>query len=182
METQSELKTQPQAGPQTFSTGCCPPFDPTPWLAGRVTWHDKLFVRDRVRCLFHVPLNMSTKMSSNQRLIDAAQAAPAQPLTLCDEHSPWATDLYIEVTRPVPGAEMAALSGTFLTKVYEGPYRDAGKWAADLRRHVQEQQQELEKLYFGYTTCPRCAKAYGKNYVVLLAQIRAAGQLPRASS
>lgn len=29
----------------------------------------------------------------------------------------------------------------------------------------------LEKLYFGYTTCPKCAKAYGKNYVVLFAKV-----------
>jgi hypothetical protein len=29
---------------------------------------------------------------------------------------------------------MTTLSGTFLTKVYEGPYRDAGKWAADMQR------------------------------------------------
>jgi len=25
--------------------------------------------------------------------------------------------------------------------------------------------------YFYYTTCPKCAKKYGKNYVVLLAQV-----------
>jgi len=29
----------------------------------------------------------------------------------------------------------------------------------------------LDKLYFGYTTCPSCAKAYGKNYVVLFAKV-----------
>ena len=26
-------------------------------------------------------------------------------------------------------------------------------------------------LYFFYTTCPKCAKYYGKNYVVLVAQV-----------
>jgi hypothetical protein len=29
----------------------------------------------------------------------------------------------------------------------------------------------MEKLYFFYTTCPKCAQVYGKNYVVLLAKI-----------
>jgi hypothetical protein len=29
---------------------------------------------------------------------------------------------------------------------------------------------EGKKTYCYYTTCPRCAKKYGKNYVVLLAQ------------
>ncbi len=27
------------------------------------------------------------------------------------------------------------------------------------------------ELYFFYTTCPKCAKAYGKHYVVLFAQV-----------
>jgi hypothetical protein len=182
LETEMELQTQPPDSQPASSICCCPPFDPRPWGDGRVTWQDKLFVRDRLRCFFHVPLNMGARMSSNQRLIEAAHAAPAQPLILTDERSPWAADLYLEVTHPVPGCQMAELSGTFLTKVYEGPYRDAGKWAADMRRHVQAQQQELVKLYFGFTTCPRCAKAYGKNYVVLFAQVRDAARLPRAST
>lgn len=168
-----ELQTQSTTRPQPFTTGCCPPFDPASWSEGQVTWQDKLFIKDRVRCLLHVPLNMGARMAANQRLIESAQAAPAQPLVLSDERSPWTVDLYIAVTQPVPGAELATLSGTFLTKVYEGPYRDAGKWAEDMRRHVYAQQQELQRLYFAYTTCPRCAKAYGKNYVVLLAQVSA---------
>ena len=31
--------------------------------------------------------------------------------------------------------------------------------------------KKLETLYFGYTTCPACAKAYGENYVVLFAKV-----------
>jgi hypothetical protein len=63
------------------------------------------------------------------------------------------------------------ISGSFLTKVYEGPFRNAPEWAADMERHVKTKGRSLEKLYFGYMTCPRCAKAYGKNYVVLFAQV-----------
>jgi hypothetical protein len=29
----------------------------------------------------------------------------------------------------------------------------------------------LKKTYMWYTTCPRCAKKYGKNYVVILGQM-----------
>lgn len=90
---------------------------------------------------------------------------------LCDDSSPWHMEVLIAVSRPVPGAQMTLMSGTFLTKVYEGPYRRAGKWAADMRRHVASKGRELEKLYFAYTTCPACAKAYGKNYVVAFAQV-----------
>jgi hypothetical protein len=36
---------------------------------------------------------------------------------------------------------------------------------------VAERGKKLEKLYFAYTTCPGCAKVYGKNHVVLFARV-----------
>lgn len=172
MEAQA---TTPQAGaPAAFTTGCCPPFDPVPWNDKELVWREKSFLKDHVRCLLHVPIGMGAHVTHNQRLIEAAQATAEQPLMLCDDSSPWGTDLYVAVSQSVPGAEMASVSGTFLTKVYEGPYRNAGRWAADMRDHVARKQRQVQKLYFGYTTCPRCAKAYGKNYVVAFAQVNEA--------
>ncbi len=75
------------------------------------------------------------------------------------------------MTRPVDGAETVTLSGTFLTRVYEGPFRDAPKWCADMTAYVAAKGRTPKKMYLAYTTCPRCAKAYGKNYVVAFAQV-----------
>jgi len=36
---------------------------------------------------------------------------------------------------------------------------------------VQDQGKDVQKLYRYYTTCPKCAKKYGKHYVVILAQV-----------
>jgi hypothetical protein len=152
-------------------TGCCPRFDPRPWDGRAVVWKDKLFVKLRLHSVLHVPLDMGRKVVAARALIDAAGAAPAQPLMLVDELSPWRAEAYVEVTRPVAGAEMASLSGTFLTKVFEGPYRDAPSWAAQMAAYVAGSGRRLAKLYFGYTTCPACAKAYGENYVVMVARV-----------
>jgi hypothetical protein len=122
-------------------TTCCPPFNAEPWDERTVG------------------------------LIDAAGAKPAEMIVLADETSLWGADVYVDVTGDVPGAQMAALSGTFLSKVFEGPYRNIGTWISQMREYVDRQGKELKKLYFYYTTCPRCAKKYGKNYVVLLAQV-----------
>ncbi len=54
--------------------------------------------------------------------------------------------------------------------VFEGPYSRAGKWAGEMAALLKEQGRPLKKLYFWYTTCPKCAKVYGKNYVVLVAE------------
>ena len=66
---------------------------------------------------------------------------------------------------------MVKLSGEFLTKVFEGPYREAGKWVREMEQFVSSNDRQLQKLYFFYTTCPRCAKHYGKNYVVVFAEV-----------
>ena len=88
-----------------------------------------------------------------------------------DEKSLWVSDIYIAVSKEVPGAETARISGTFLTKVFEGPYKNAGRWTREMKDYVKSKAKELNKMYFFYTTCPNCAKFYGKNYTVILAQI-----------
>jgi hypothetical protein len=151
-------------------TGCCPPFDPSTWTQETLVWQNKLFVTDHVHCILHVPLDMGPRIMKNSRLIEAAHAQPEHPLMLSTDTSAWGTELYIEVTQPVPGARMTTLSGTFSTKLYEGPFRQAGKWIAEMRELMSRQGQPIDRIYLGYTTCPRCAKAYGKNYVIVFAQ------------
>jgi hypothetical protein len=40
-----------------------------------------------------------------------------------------------------------------------------------MKAWLSSECKSFSKLYFYYTTCPKCQKKYGKNYVVLLAQI-----------
>jgi hypothetical protein len=152
-------------------TGCCPRFDPAPWDEKEVTFEDKLFVKDRVRSFLHIPLNFGKVMVRNMERITRAEAAAEEMLLLCDENSLWGADIYIAVSKEVPGAEMARISGTFLTRAFEGPYKDVRQWVAQMKDYVATKQKVMQKLYFFYTTCPKCAKVYGKNYVVLLAQV-----------
>lgn len=150
---------------------CCPPFDPAPWIETTLEWQDKRFVKDRVRSVFHIPLNFGRVMTRNMTAIEALQAEPAVPVILSDENSPWGADVYIEVTKDIPGATLATISGTFLSKVYEGPYRNLRTWVKDMKAFVNARGKSLKKMYFFYTTCPKCAKKYGRNYVAILAQI-----------
>lgn len=152
-------------------TICCPRFDPTPWDGKEITWQGKRFVKDRVRSIFHIPVNFGAVMKRNMSRIGSAEATGDEMIVLSDENSLWGADIYIAVTKDIPGAAMAGLSGTFLSKVFEGPYRNVRQWIDEMKAYVQGQNKTLRKLYFYYTTCPKCAKIYGKNYVVLLAQV-----------
>ena len=150
---------------------CCPPFQPDSWDQKEIQWEGKKFVTDRVRSFLHIPLNFGSVMVRNMARINAVQAECAETIVLSDENSLWGADIYIAVDRDVPHAKMATLSGCFFTKVYEGPYKNIRLWIKDMRGSLQTQGKEMKRLLFYYTTCPKCAKKYGKNYVVLLAEV-----------
>lgn len=61
-----------------------------------------------------------------------------------------------------------------MTNVFEGPFRDAGKWAVAMERYIASRGATLKKLYCFYATCPQCAKRLGKNQVVLFAHVNGA--------
>lgn len=90
---------------------------------------------------------------------------------LSDENSLFGSDVYIAVSKDIPGSIMEKISGTFLTKVFEGPYQKMGSWIKEMGEFVKNKGKDLKKLYFFYTTCPVCAKHYGKNYTVLVAKL-----------
>ncbi|MFA6049105.1 MAG: hydrolase [Candidatus Micrarchaeia archaeon] len=156
---------------KVLDTGCCKRFDPKPWDGKTIVLKDRLFVKVRVLSFLHIPLNYGQVMASSMEKIWAAKAAADSPLMLSDENSLWGADVYIAVSKKVAGLENVRLSGTFLSKVFEGDYKNMGTWIKQMNDYVASKGKTTEKLYFFYTMCPACAKAYGQNYTVLLAKI-----------
>lgn len=152
-------------------SGCCKPFDGTLWDNKTIIWKNKLFLKDRVLSLFHIPINMGQVITRDMKKIECAGALSDEQLMLSDENSLFGADIYIAVNGDVPGAQMVELSGTFLSKVFEGDYKNMGNWIKQMNEYVKSKKKEIKKMYFFYTMCPACAKFYGKNYTVILAQI-----------
>ncbi len=151
-------------------TNCCARLDRQYWDERRFDWRDKLFLRDHIRAFLHIPLNFGSVISRDHAAVEGAAAYPEHPLWLTDEVSPWGSDIYVALDRPIENAELTRLSGTFLSKVFEGPYRDAGKWASEMEKYVAAQGRTVDRLFYFYATCPKCARHFGKNEVVLFAQ------------
>ncbi|MCX6695544.1 MAG: hypothetical protein NTU61_04550, partial [Candidatus Altiarchaeota archaeon] len=141
------------------------------WDGKEINWAGKMFLKDHYKSFLHIPLNFDKVIVKDMERIEAAGALPPEPLMMVDDKSMWGSDIYIAVGGEVPGAETVRMSGTFLSKVFEGPYQNAGKWAKEMKEHVKSKGKELKKMYSFYTTCPSCAKFYGKNYVVILAEV-----------
>ena len=152
-------------------TGCCPLIDPAEWNEQTFVFKNKPFVKVKTHSFLHVPLNMGSVMKHAQEKIDEAGASLKEYLILSHEASTWHADHYLAVSKDVPGLENTTLSGTFVTRVFEGPYKDAPKWYGKLIQYARSINQKPLKTFFFYTTCPKCSKAYGKNYVVGFEQI-----------
>ena len=154
---------------------CCPKFNTEPWDKKTHNWKNKLFIKDTVNQIFHKPLPSSMKKTIGN-MWEKAQASKADPeikefILMATDPSPWKSELYMSVTKEVPDAENVKLSGTFLTKVFDGPYNAVPKWIKEMDEYVASQGKKTKKYYVYFTTCPKCAKIYGHNYAVFFAQV-----------
>jgi hypothetical protein len=150
---------------------CCPKFDPAPWDDQINDWVDKKFVKATVSTFFYMPLNFGSVIKKLNEKADAAKAIMPDWLCLSDHLSKWKMNIYLAVDKDVPGAENVTLTGKFLSKVYEGDFKNSGKWCQDFEQYVKGRNYKVDQLYMWYTTCPKCAKKYGKNYVVIIARV-----------
>ena len=151
---------------------CCPPFDPAPWDDKMITWEEKPFIKDKVFTLFYMPVNFGAAMKRLNERVEKANAKMPDWLCLSDHTSKWNMDLLLAVDKEIPGTENIKLSGIFYSRVYEGNFNETGKWCADYELKATERGVKIDKMFMWYTTCPKCAKKYGKNYTVIISKIQ----------
>lgn len=162
----------PKMNLDASETGCCPKFNPEGWDNQEFTFDNKLFVKVKTRSFLHMPVNMGSVFKRAMKNIEDAKASSKDSyLILSYDPSAWTGEHYIAVEKEVPNETTTKLSGTYQTKVFEGPFKDARKWVSEMTEHIKSSGKEMKKLYFFYTTCPKCLKRYGKNYVVAFAEI-----------
>ena len=168
-----EINALPEYDMSDNPTHCCPKFNPQGWDEQELHFKDKLFVKAKTRSIFHIPLNMRTVYPKTLTAIEKAKALSEDNfIVLSYDPSAWTGEHYFSVSKDVPGQEMVRLTGDYLTKVFEGPYKNAPAWEKEMQTFVRQKGKQPKKTYFFYTTCPRCAKYYGKNYVVAVAELQ----------
>ena len=150
------------------SEECCPKFSPEVWDGKTFEWNNKQFIKDRALTFFYMPINFGRVMKKFDEKVKRAGAKIPDYLCLSDHTSKWNMDVYLAVDKEIPDAENTTISGKFLSRVYEGPYKDTGKWSMDFENLAKSKGLDITERYMWYTTCPKCAKKYGKNYVAIM--------------
>jgi len=163
--------------PNTYTnineTGCCAIPNIDDWDKKTIKFENRYFIRMHTKSFLHIPLNMASIL---KKLNEAATSAsvnldPKQAIILSRNISSWKAEQLYGVSSPIEGMDNVTLNGTFITMVFEGPYQNAKKWYDSLFDYVEQQGCKVGDVYFFYTTCPKCAKHYGKNYTIGLAKI-----------
>jgi len=153
-------------------TGCCPRFHPENWDGLELNFDEKLFVRARTHAVFHVPVDMGRVFQRVQEHLEAAGAFdPNGFVVLSKDLGSWTSEHYFAAAKEVPGEEMVRLSGTYATKVFDGPYSAAKQWYDEMKALGADRGKPDGEVLFFYTTCPKCAEHYGHNYVVGFAEV-----------
>jgi hypothetical protein len=160
---------------QNEEVNCCPVFDPARWNEQMYTWDKKLFIRGTMPQILHFPLPGMIRriMKKLWKQATEAGAEPSQEdfLMLTYDLSPWQCEFYMSVTRSVPGADNVVLSGTYFTKVFDGPFSRVPQYINEMDILLTQKDMLAKKYYFYEAACPLCERKYAVNNIVAFAEI-----------
>jgi hypothetical protein len=154
---------------------CCPKFNPKRWDKKTFKWKDKKFVKESIPTFFHMPFPpmIGKKMGKMMKLVEGSKAGlPLKDwLVLFYDPSPFKSEIYMGAAKHVEGADNVTISGTFLARVFDGPYNAIPKFLKEMDVYLSEKGKKAKKYYVHYAYCPKCSKKYGHNYMILFAEV-----------
>ena len=154
---------------------CCPKFNPEVWDEKTLNWENKLFIKESIPTLFHIPLTsiIGKRVTKMYNLVVASKAEPPKEefLLMFRDPSPFRSEMYMSVTKSVDGGENTSLSGEFETKVFDGPYSAAPKFVKEMETYLEEKAKKAKDYFIHYAYCPKCVKKYNHNYAILFAEV-----------
>jgi hypothetical protein len=155
---------------------CCPEFNPKKWDEVSLYWDNKQFIKESVPTLFHIPFppmigKKITKMMKIAEESNAVLGNLEDVLLLFSDPSPFKSELYLSVEKTVPSANNVRISGNFVGKVFDGPYNAIPKFIKKMDGYLVEIDKKSKIYYVHYAYCPKCAKKFGHNYMILFAKV-----------
>lgn len=160
----------------TENNECCPKFNPEKWDQKTFNWDNKSFIKETMGTFFHMPFPsaIAKKVGKLCTMADDAKMAEAIPedaLLLFRDPSAFKSEIYLSVSGTVPGADNVSITGAFAAKVYAGPYNAVPKFIKQFNEYLATKGQTAKDYYIHYAYCPKCAKKYGDNFMIIFALV-----------
>lgn len=151
-------------------TGCCPLLKAGDWNKKVFKWRDKPFYRTSYLSIFHIPLNLGSVITKTMSELESKKLVKPPILMLSKEDGLFSSTMLISLARDAKDLPVEKLTGEFTSMLFEGDYKDTGKWVQEILNYVQSKGKKTDYLLFWYGTCPKCAKEYGKAQTVIFAK------------
>ncbi len=157
-------------------TDCCPEFNVEKWDNKEYNWDNKLFMKETIPTFFHIPFPpmIGQKMAKMYEMAVAADVNipdVTDALVLFHDPSSFKSEIFYAVTKEVEGANNVSLSGNYIARVFEGPYNAVPKFIKQMNTYLSETGKVAKDYYIHYSYCPKCAKKFGKNYMIIFAEV-----------
>jgi hypothetical protein len=161
---------------QSASDECCPKFNSEKWNEKAFIWENKHFIKEAIPTFFHIPFPpmIGKKITKMYKMSEEAKMTPADKgdvLVLFTDPTLFKSEIYLSVNGDISGAENVKISGTFMSKVFDGSYNAVPKFMKQMDEYLAGKLKKAKKYYIHYAYCPKCAKKYGNNYMILFAQV-----------
>lgn len=155
---------------------CCPKFNPKKWDKKTFIWKNKRFIKESIPTFFHIPfppmigkkIRKMMKLAENPNRISSKKD---EVLVLFRDPSAFKSEIYISVTGKVNGANNVNLSGTFVARTYSGAFNAVPKFIKSMNNYLGKQVASRD-YYMHYAYCPKCAKKFKDNWMILFAKIK----------
>jgi hypothetical protein len=158
------------------SEECCPVFHSEKWNEKTFRWDRKPFIKASIPTFFHMPyppmigkqITRLTKLAEESNKLDSNKE---EILVLFTDPHPFKSEIFLSVSGEVPDAKNASLTGTFISKVFDGKYNSMPKFMKEMDVYLEGLNKKSRQYYVHYAYCPKCAKEAGHNYMVLFAEV-----------
>jgi hypothetical protein len=158
---------------------CCPEFKREKWDEKTHSWDKKPFILESIPTFFHIPFPpmIGKKVAKMCRLMEAsgrAEKDKEEVLLLFRDPGAFKSEIYLSVTGPVKDAHNAEISGTFISKVFSGPYNAVPSFIRQMNEYLASRGNKAKDYYIHYAYCQKCAEKHG-NAMILFALVENAG-------
>lgn len=155
---------------------CCPKFNSKKWEGKNLNWKNKHFIKETIPTFFHIPFTpmIGIKITKMWKIANEAKKISKKKddiLILFRDPSAFRSEIYLTVTDKIPSARNVALSGKFVSKVFNGNYNDIPQFIKKMNEYLKEKKKIAKDYYVHYAYCPKCAKKYGNNAILLIARV-----------
>ena len=155
---------------------CCPEFKPEKWDKKTLNWGSKKFIKDSVPAFFHIPFSpmIGKKIARMWKAVEQTGAASLNKedtLILFRDPTPFKSEIYISVEKDVPAENNVTISGDFVSGVFDGGYNAVPKFIKVMNEYLAKMGKKAKDYYIHYAYCPKCAKKFSHNYMILFARV-----------